>query len=399
MTATTCPICRKSGLVSTVKRSRLPAMQNYVFRHIELAQMAKSGRFDLAACPACGFAHNTSFDPALVDYDEGYDNSVPSSVMTTYYKELATYLHEKYSLDNRLIVDVGCGKGTFLKVMCEMFTRVRGLGIDPSYEGDSQIDDGRIEFVKDFFSERHIGERPSLVVCRHVVEHIPHPMSFLKTIHSALEAFPETQLYFEVPDTNWIIENSAFWDFCYEHCNYFTPNSLSNVLELSGFTPHTIRTAFGNQYVCVETGNPKDKSLSRSDKDDTASLSFVNKLTRYSGNELALMSGIHQRFSGLKREGWSIAVWGMATKGVVFSLLVDTDRTLIDFCIDMNPNKQGCFVPLTGHSIEAPEMLRKVNSKPLAVVVMNPNYSYEIRNTCKALSIEPVFMDATGNKV
>jgi transcription elongation factor Elf1 len=50
----TCPVCGRAGLVSTVKRSQLPAMQNYVYRRIDLARNAKQGRLDLAVCPGCG---------------------------------------------------------------------------------------------------------------------------------------------------------------------------------------------------------------------------------------------------------------------------------------------------------------------------------------------------------
>lgn len=413
-TSSICPACSKSGIFSTVKRFRLPAMQNYVLRRAELAQAAQSGQFDLAVCPDCGFAYNTCFDPALLNYDEGYDNSVPSSVMIKYYEEIATYLHEKYTLDNGLVVDIGCGKGTFLKILCEKFARVRGLGIDPSYEGDCHVGRGRVQFIKDFFSEKYIGERPSLIVCRHVLEHISDPASFLRSIHSSLKMFPEIPLFFEVPDTIWIIENNAFWDFSYEHCNYFTSDSLLNTLKLSGFTPHTLRTAFGNQYIWIEVRNtqyniPRNldggircmlgKSRYKSVTGSTASACNVDEFTRYSNNELTIIAGIRQKLHDLKKDGWSVAIWGMATKGVVFSFLVDPDRTLIDFCIDANQNKQGCFVPLTGHAIQAPEMLSRLNREPLSIVVMNPNYLFEIRNTCKTLALSPAFMDANGNKV
>lgn len=90
-------------------------MQNYVFRRADLARAAKSGQFDLNICRACRFAHNICFDPALLNHDQGYDNSVPSSVMTAYYKEIATYLHEEYSLDDGLVLDIGCGKAEFPK--------------------------------------------------------------------------------------------------------------------------------------------------------------------------------------------------------------------------------------------------------------------------------------------
>ena len=394
-----CPICGKDGLISTVQRVVLPTMQNYVFRSREAALTAKRGQLDLAICPRCGFAHNSTFQPALLNYDEGYDNTVPSVVMEEYYREIAAYLYQKYSLRDGLIVDVGCGKGTFLKLMGKMFPDVRGLGIDPSYEAEDQDDqNGRIRFIKDFFSAEYINQPPSLVICRHVLEHIPQPIAFLRSIGSGLASFAEIPLFFEVPDLTWIMENKAFWDFSYEHCNYFTPDSMAKTLTLAGFEAVMTRTGFGDQYIWAEARTQDTPELSSS-VDSYTSTEVVNKLSRYVEKETDLISKIRQKLSTLKNNGWSIALWGMATKGVVFSFLVDTDKNLLDFCVDVNKNKQGRFIPLTGYQIEAPETLSQARESHLLIVVMNPNYLSEIRKKCLELSLSPAFMDANGNEL
>ena len=77
----------------------------------------------------------------------------------------------------------------------------------------------------------------------------------------------------------------------------------------------------------------------------------------------------------------------MATKGVVFSVLVDPEGSLIERCIDVNQNKQGSFVPVTGHEISAPESLRAL-SAPVTVLVMNENYLDEIAAECGALGVD-----------
>lgn len=395
----TCPVCGRAGLVSTVKRSQLPAMQNYVYRRIDLARNAKQGRLDLAVCPGCGFAHNALFDSKLLDYDEGYDNSVPSEVMLEYYREIATYLHGSYPLDGGLVIDVGCGNGTLLKTLCGMFPATRGLGVDPSYTGPSLAVDGRVEFVTDVFSREYVRTRPSLVLCRHVLEHIPDPVSFLRSIQSSLEAFAGTPLFLEVPDTNWIIENDAFWDFCYEHCNYFTPGSLAMALQLAQCAPHATRSAYGKQYTWVEARTAPEPLAPGAALESHPQTNLAENLGRYAEREISLISRAAKQLRKVKREGWSITVWGMATKGVVFSFLMDADRTLIDFCIDVNENKWGCFVPLTGHLIEGPEVLRKEGSRPLAIVVMNLNYLSEIKDMCRTLALRPMFLDAQSNKL
>jgi len=102
----------------------------------------------------------------------------------------------------------------------------------------------------------------------------------------------------------------------------------------------------------------------------------------------------------LKADGATVAVWGMATKGIVYSLLLDPDCTLIDAAVDINVNKQGCFVPLSGRAIDAPDALaRLANGARTAIVVMNPNYVEEIRGTCASLGVHADFFDASGAQV
>ena len=75
---------------------------------------------------------------------------------------------------------------------------------------------------------------------------------------------------------------------------------------------------------------------------------------------------------------------GRGSKGVGFlSTLGLADE--IAFAVDVNPAKQGMFMPGTGHEIVAPEQLREI--RPGFVVVMNPIYTDEIRRDLEGLGI------------
>jgi SAM-dependent methyltransferase len=387
-----CPVCGRSNLVPTVQRSTLPGMQNYVYRTRPEALAARSGRFDLRACESCGLAFNSSYDPKVLTYDSGYDNSVPSAMMDAYYRQIASYLNEKYLHDNGLIVDIGCGKGTFLKQACAFLPGIHGLGIDPSYEDAGDAAPDRLSFIKDFFSPRYLTERPALVVCRHVMEHIERPVEFLSSLRKTLTPYPDVPLFFETPDLDWIIRNRAFWDFCYEHCNYFTGRSLSRALELSGFQTTKTTPAFGGQYLwieCAPAGQPALPAGASAQPSDIAAA-----LRQYAAGEAGLIAQVRSKLLEHKRRGAQIALWGMATKGVIFSLLADPDGSLIDYCVDINKNKQGCFVPLTGRRIGPPDALPQ--GKALTIVVMNPNYIDEIKALCGTIGVGAVFIDAGG---
>jgi hypothetical protein len=381
MAADRCPACGGDRWIDTVRRSALPTMQNYVYRSREHALGAPRGEFVLAVCRTCGFAWNRTFDGTLVRYDEGYDNAVPSDVMRDYYRQIADHLRSSFSLAGGLIVDVGCGNGTFLRTICDAVPGARGLGVDPALERSIPGDGGQVTLVKDVFRGSLLHERPSLLVSRHVLEHIESPVSFLSEINGPSESLGPFPCFFEVPDLRWIIEKRAFWDFCYEHCNYFTGESLAEAVRRAGFATVGVRNGFGGQYLWLEASSGSATRDGNGVDDD-----FADRLLAYAEAEREYIAGAQARIARLRESGSSVVIWGMATKGVLFSILVDPAAELVDHCIDINPKKQGCFVPLTGQMISAPASL-EAETGHLMVIVMNENYCDEVAATCRGLHL------------
>ena len=79
-----------------------------------------------------------------------------------------------------------------------------------------------------------------------------------------------------------------------------------------------------------------------------------------------------------RHEVGGVAIWGAASKGVTFSLLMNSRAAnLIDFGIDLNPAKQGCFMPVSATPIVDPATA--MAQGVATIVIMNPNYEAEIR--------------------
>jgi SAM-dependent methyltransferase len=388
-----CPLCGGADIVSTVTREDLPSMQNHVHRSAESARRAAEGEFTLTACRVCGFAWNSTFDPERLAYDAGYDNAVPSSVMTEYYEHIAEYLGREYDLARGYVVDIGCGNGTFLKTLARVWPECRGLGVDPALPHDQMHADGRVRLLKGVFDDGQMEQAPSLFVCRHVLEHMPDPVAFVCALRSAVDHRIGVPLFVEVPDIEWIVRHGAFWDFCYEHCNYFGEASLGYTLRRAGFHPVQTRVAFGDQYRWMEA---RAASGDLTAVDDAGTM--ARRLREYAIGEREAIDAVRRQLQEFRDDGKPIAVWGMATKGVIFSLLVDPHSTLIDFAVDVNTNKQGCFVPISGRLIEAPRALERAGSSQVAVIVMNTNYLQEIRDECLNLGVTADFFDATGRE-
>jgi len=75
------------------------------------------------------------------------------------------------------------------------------------------------------------------------------------------------------------------------------------------------------------------------------------------------------------RNKGKVAIWGAGAKGVTLANLTDPDCKLIDCVVDLNPKKQGKYIPGTGHPIVDYKELPSRGVK--AAVLMNPNYREE----------------------
>lgn len=365
-----CPVCGSDAVVSTVRRERLPVLQNRVFGTRAAALASPCAPFELATCGACGFSYNGLFRSDLVAYDQSYDNEVPSPVFQRYYETMARMLIDRLDLSSGTVYDVGCGKGTFLRVLCKLAPGIRGYGIDPSCTPAAE---DNFTLIRDVFKTEQVGADAKLVLLRHVLEHIEEPVAFLKMIG---EAMPRIPLFVEVPSFEWILKNGAFWDFCYEHCNYFTGKALVYAMERAGFDVQKRQTSFGDQYQWA-IGLPGSMAGVAAPPGGGAA---IEDAKIYLVNEHARMSAAGEKLAKAKLS----VVWGMATKGVIFATLMEPDR--IAGGVDINPNKQGHFVPGSGLEIHAPEWLRGL-PEDSTIFIMNTNYANEIRQQIASLGV------------
>jgi hypothetical protein len=91
-----------------------------------------------------------------------------------------------------------------------------------------------------------------------------------------------------------------------------------------------------------------------------------------------------QRLDALSRSGRRTIIWGGGSKGVTF-LNVLKARSQIDYVVDINPAKQGMYVPGTGQPIVAPDSIRR--RPPDTILVMNPLYEREIATEAARLGV------------
>jgi hypothetical protein len=327
------------------------------------------GILSLHACTGCGFVFNGAFQADRLDYGRTYDNTQTSSEMfASHVDQRAARVIDACGPNLKTIVEVGCGKGAFLSRLVAMTPGSTGFGFDTSYDGPSITSDGRLRFFKRYFEAGHVKEPIDALVCRHVIEHVPDPVGFLDSIQKVIGGY-NTRVFFETPCVDWIVRGEVIWDFFYEHCSYFNAHSLVRAFGLARFEVPIVHEVFGGQYLWLEGCNGEASVVVTPDRG-----SVLRRCRAFAERYASTIHAWVTRVKVMRRAG-RVAIWGAGAKGVTFAGLVDPEAELIDCVVDLNPRKQGCFIPGTGHPIVGPDELasRGVST----AVLMNPNYRRE----------------------
>lgn len=338
------------------------------------ARAAARGDLSLYGCVRCGFVWNAEFDAGLIDYSSGYEST--QSYSGTYRKFLdqqAVELVEAYNLKGKTVIEIGCGHGEFLAALCNAGVG-HGIGYDPAalVERRPQIAQGELTIIQEAVGPETTLQQAALIICRNTLEHVPDVAVFVAGIRQALENQPETPVFIQIPSWDRVGAEGAFWDIYYEHCSYFSQQSLSGLFEGCGFTVDQCSMTFGGQYLDLRARASSAKAVDRavSEIDMTAILSQRQAWQTY--------------FQTLRDQDRKVVLWGGGSKAVALLTSIDSqDRVLA--AVDINPHKQGCYLPVTGHPVIGPEQLKELEFDE--VLLMNGIYRDEVAADLKRLGV------------
>lgn len=388
-----CPNCGVMELTPFYSASQVPVHSVQLLKTREQALTFTKGDIRLAVCGHCGFITNNSYDPDLQDYSLEYEATQSySPTFNAFHQQLAEGLIERYQLRHKRVIEIGCGQGEFLTLLCELGEN-SGIGFDPAYDArrSAHRQSERVRFIADYYGEAYTDYQADFICCKMTLEHIPDTLAFVQTVRRAIGDRHDTTVFFQVPNATYVLHDLAFWDIYYEHCSYFSEGSLRYLFERSGFAVIETRVAYDNQYLMIEARPVAEQAGGVHDTrssihPDTGALiaqthADVATFTVQCAQKRAMWEDRLQRYHAA---GKRVVIWGGGSKGVAF-LTTLQGSAAIAYAVDINPLKTGTFMAGTGHEIVNPAFL--ATYQPEVVIVMNPIYCAEIQKDLIAMGV------------
>ena len=380
-----CPSCGHQGLSIFYEVRNIPVHSCLMFSTPHEALDFPCEDVVLGFCDRCGFITNTVFDSKWSAYAPNYEDQQSfSPTFNQFAFALANRLINQYDLHEKNIVEIGCSKGDFLFLLCELGHNW-GIGIDPSAvpgRVKSSATD-RVTFIQDYYSEKYADQGANFICCRHTLEHIYPTYQFVNSVRKSIGDRLDVGVFFEIPDTTRVLRDMAFEDIYYEHCSYFTPGSLARLFRSCGFEIINLYRAYGDQYLLIET-KPVTYSSAKIHPNEELIEELRQDVKYFTDNIHNKLDGWKEHLEQAQLQEKKVLVWGSGSKCVAFLTTLNTiDK--IEYVVDINPHRHGKFIPGVGKEIMPPEFLKTY--QPDEVIIMNPIYRNEIQQMLAQMGV------------
>lgn len=271
---------------------------------------------------------------------------------------------DKFSLNNKKIIEIGCGFGEFLSIMGKF---ADAYGLEYSDNGVKKCLKDGLKVTKGFVDNENYsipnGNFDAFYIMS-FLEHIPDINSALRGIYNNLSN--EGVGLVEVPNFDMILEKNLYSEFIIDHLFYFTKETLKNTLNLNGFEVIECKEIWHNYILSatVKKGkNSKIKKQKIKPLDNSAFQKYQDKLKKE-------LNDYVDKFSTK-----SVAIWGAGHQSLTVIALAEL-QDKIKYVIDSAKFKQNRFTPATHIPILDSSTL---NSDPAdAIIVIAGSYNDEV---------------------
>jgi SAM-dependent methyltransferase len=381
-----CRSCDSTELTIFLSLGNLP-LSDGLLEPRQLVDNEPRYPLDVAFCANCSLVQILETVPPeeLFGADYPYFSSFTDTLLRHSEANVKERIAERKLGANSLVVELASNDGYLLQYFVERGVPV--LGVEPAANVAEVAEEKGIPTVVRFFGRetaRELAERtrPNLLLGNNVLAHVPDLNDFVGGMKVLLA--DDGVLTMEFPHLWHLIEDNEFDTIYHEHFSYFSFTTVTKVFAAHGLTLFDVEE--------LPTHGGSLRIFGRHDEDDakpvTDRAKALLKREHDAGYEqietyLGFAEKVKQAKWELldfliarKREGRRIVAYGAPAKGNTLLNYCGIRTDMIDFATDLNPHKQGRYLPGTRIPVKAPEAIRE--ARPDYVLILPWNLKDEI---------------------
>lgn len=364
LTLTECRACGSRNLIPFLDLGTTPLANQLTATPDETV-----ARFPLACCwcADCTLVALTEAVSPEIMYRHYVYLSGTSPSFREHSWSIADRLVERFSLDaSSLVIEIASNDGMMLRRFRDRGTRV--LGVDPARNIAQLANAEGIPTIPEFFDKTLAGrigaehERARLVLARNVIAHIHDALGALEGVATVLAN--DGVLAIEVPHLLELMRHVEFDTIYHEHLSYVSLRALTALCERAGLEVFDVeKTPVHGGSILVLAGpagaHPRAPALGALlAEEDDAGLGREATFRTFADRVAGLRRGLVQRVEDWLASGRTLAAYGAPAKAVTLLSYTGLDRRHLAYTLDLNPLKQGRFLPGSGIPIVGPDRIR-----------------------------------------
>ena len=285
-----------------------------------------------------------------------------------------------------LVVEVASNDGYLLQYF--NIYDIPVLGIEPALEVAEVARSKGIETLVEFFGKDSANrilqthKKAKLIIANNVLAHVPDIHDFIEGVSLLLA--DDGVITFEFPHLLNLIQLNQFDTIYHEHYSYLSLTALAPIFEKHGLKTvavdklethgGSLRITLVKERYYTEVQNDVYETLEDEKKHHPLNSEVV---TRFQENAEQVRVDLVETLGNAQRQGLRVAAYGAAAKGntLLNYSMINTD--LISYVVDLNPNKQGKFLP--GSHIPVVSEAALSENKPDILLILPWNLANEIK--------------------
>ena len=385
MTETSCRFCgrRLEHLFADLGMS--PLANSYLSAE-ELRQMEPFYPLHALVCDGCFLVQLEDYEsPDAIFSDYAYFSSY-SSTWLEHSKHYAEMITERLGLDgSSQVIELASNDGYLLQYFAERGIPV--LGVEPAANVAEAAEEKGIRTLVEFFgvaTGREIAAtmKADLLIGNNVLAHVPDLNDFVAGMKIVLAAHGVVTM--EFPHLTRLIEDNE-WDTIYhEHFSYFSFLTAQRVFErheMELFDVEELPTHGGSLRIYARHADDESKPVTErvtelADRERAAGFEEIETYRAFAESVPRSKWELLDFLIEHKREGRSVVAYGAPAKGNTLLNYCGIGTDLIEYTADLNPHKQGQYLPGSHLPIRPPDAIAQ--TRPDLVFILPWNLREEI---------------------